>query len=96
MNLRSLNLGSTHQARYQALTGEISSASGSRCTHLHEVAPASRLTGNSYQRAYVDFFEDQLVAFGYDWKKVLDYFMYEGDQPLINSVISGRKYCIDE
>ncbi|KAI9719185.1 MAG: hypothetical protein M1828_006278 [Chrysothrix sp. TS-e1954] len=47
------------------------------------------LGNRRYQRAYVDFFEDQLVAFGYDWRKLLDHFLFEGDSPLINSLISG-------
>ena len=42
-----------------------------------------------YQRAYVDFFEDRLVEYGYDWKRlVLDY-MCEGKEPLINGITNG-------
>lgn len=43
-----------------------------------------------YQRAYVDFFEDELaLKFGYDWKKVAAEYLFEGKNPLINCVISG-------
>ncbi|KAL8952955.1 MAG: hypothetical protein Q9222_001174 [Ikaeria aurantiellina] len=42
-----------------------------------------------YQRAYVDFFEDQLVLHGYDWRKVLDEYLFKGKEPLINNLISG-------
>ncbi|KAF2196285.1 hypothetical protein GQ43DRAFT_266023 [Delitschia confertaspora ATCC 74209] len=42
-----------------------------------------------YQRAFVDFFEDQLVAKGYDWKQLLDDYLFEGKEPLINGLISG-------
>lgn len=44
-----------------------------------------------YQRAYVDFFEDMLAAkFSYDWKQTVDYFMFQGEQPLVNGLIGGR------
>lgn len=43
-----------------------------------------------YQRAFVDFFEDQLVKCGYDWKLLLDQFLFEGKEPLINNMICGR------
>ena len=44
-----------------------------------------------YQRAYVDFFEDQLVLNGYDWKKVLHTYLFEGKEPLANNLIAGRE-----
>ncbi|KAL9600536.1 MAG: hypothetical protein Q9179_003178 [Wetmoreana sp. 5 TL-2023] len=44
----------------------------------------------TYQRAYLDFFEDQLVLNGYDWKKVLEEYLFKGKEPLINNLISGR------
>ena len=42
-----------------------------------------------YQRAFVDFFEDQLVLRGYDWKGVVAEYLLEGKQPMINNLISG-------
>ncbi|KAF2682458.1 hypothetical protein K458DRAFT_59101 [Lentithecium fluviatile CBS 122367] len=42
-----------------------------------------------YQRAFVDFFEDQLVSKRYDWKLLLDEFLFEGKQPLINGLVAG-------
>lgn len=49
-----------------------------------------------YQRAYVDFFEDRTTshAVGYDWKKVVDRFMFHGDEPLVNGLIGGRMSLI--
>ena len=44
-----------------------------------------------YQRAFVDYFEDELVLNGYDWQKVLREYLYEGKQPLINNVVAGRE-----
>lgn len=45
-----------------------------------------------FQRAYVDFFEDRLSAhsYSYDWKKVVNTFMFEGENPLVNGLIGGR------
>lgn len=42
-----------------------------------------------YQRAFIDFFEDQLVQQGYDWHALLDDFLLSGKEPLINNLISG-------
>lgn len=43
-----------------------------------------------YQRAYVDFFEDELaLRFGYKWKTVTEEYLYAGKTPLINNLISG-------
>ncbi|KAL9600876.1 MAG: hypothetical protein Q9219_002918 [cf. Caloplaca sp. 3 TL-2023] len=42
-----------------------------------------------YQRAYLDFFEDQLVLQGYDWAKVLEKYLLEGREPIVNNLISG-------
>lgn len=45
-----------------------------------------------YQRAYVDFFEDELVRHGYDWKKVVANYLFSGKEPLFNSLTSDRMY----
>ncbi|TID17122.1 hypothetical protein E6O75_ATG09888 [Venturia nashicola] len=42
-----------------------------------------------YQRAFVDFFEDQLVQHGYDWRDLLKAYLFEGEKPLINNMICG-------
>ena len=48
-----------------------------------------------YQRAYVDFFEDQLVLNGYDWRKVLSDYLFTGKEPLFNCMIAGRMwFCL--
>jgi hypothetical protein len=45
-----------------------------------------------YQRAFVQFFGDVQSSYnyGYDWKKVVERFMFQGDQPLVNGLIGGR------
>ncbi|KAG0648178.1 hypothetical protein D0Z07_5847 [Hyphodiscus hymeniophilus] len=43
-----------------------------------------------YQRAYVDFYEDELaLKYGYDWKKVAEEYLFSGQEPLINGLIGG-------
>jgi hypothetical protein len=48
-----------------------------------------------YQRAFVDFFEDQLVSNRYDWKLLLDEYLFGGKEPLINGLVAGREYQHD-
>ena len=43
-----------------------------------------------YQRAFVDFFEDELVHQGYDWKSVVGDFLFSGKEPLFNSLAADR------
>ncbi|KAI1324028.1 cell cycle checkpoint protein RAD17 [Xylariaceae sp. FL0255] len=48
------------------------------------------LGDNRYQRAYVDFFEDNLaLRHNYDWKKVVEEFCLGGKEPLVNNLIGG-------
>ncbi|PFH55522.1 hypothetical protein XA68_18119 [Ophiocordyceps unilateralis] len=43
-----------------------------------------------YQRAYVDFFEDNLaMKFAYDWKKEVEHFLFADEEPLFHGLISG-------
>ncbi len=44
-----------------------------------------------YQRAFVDFFEDELAKKFFDWKKVMDQYMFSGEEPLVNGLIGGRR-----
>ncbi|KAJ5469576.1 hypothetical protein N7539_009194 [Penicillium diatomitis] len=41
-----------------------------------------------YQKAFVDFFEDEMVRLGYDWKQVVAEYLFSGDEPLFNSVMA--------
>lgn len=47
-----------------------------------------------YERAFLDLFEDDLVDQGYDWKAVLQKFLFTGEQPLISSITAGCKTFI--
>jgi hypothetical protein len=80
----------TPPVRYQRMTGGISWARESRWTESK--IRNDLLTAHRYQRAFVDFFEDQLVQKKYDWKLVLKEFLYGGKHPLINGIVSGRKF----
>ncbi|KAK4231040.1 cell cycle checkpoint protein RAD17 [Podospora fimiseda] len=43
-----------------------------------------------YQRAFVDFFEDALaMKHAYNWRGVVEEYMFKGDEPLINCLIGG-------
>ncbi|KAI0387526.1 hypothetical protein F5Y04DRAFT_240422 [Hypomontagnella monticulosa] len=43
-----------------------------------------------YQRAYVDFFEDALaLRHNYQWKAVVEEYIYGGKEPLLNCLIGG-------
>lgn len=43
-----------------------------------------------YQRAFVDFFEDEVVRQGYDWKKVVNDFLFSGKEPVFNAIVADR------
>ena len=54
------------------------------------------LSRKDYQRAWVDFFEDQLVHHGYDWQSVVRQFVFESGNkssphplPMFNSLVAG-------
>lgn len=45
-----------------------------------------------YQRAYVDFYEDELaLKFGYKWQAAVEEYLFSGKRPLINGLIGGRE-----
>ncbi|OTB00035.1 hypothetical protein M426DRAFT_324611 [Hypoxylon sp. CI-4A] len=48
-----------------------------------------------YQRAYVDFFEDALAwRHNYQWKGVVEEYLYAGKEPLINGLFGGLGHPI--
>jgi len=47
------------------------------------------MTDDRYARAYLDFFEDEVVRSNYDWKRVVQRYVVEGDEPLLSGMISG-------
>lgn len=57
----------------------------------HRFSEARTNHHSRYERAFVDFFEDELVHHGYDWKAVANEFLFSGKEKLFNSLISGRK-----
>ncbi|KAF7511372.1 hypothetical protein GJ744_004561 [Endocarpon pusillum] len=45
-----------------------------------------------YERAFVDFFEDMLVLKGFDWRAVVEEFLFDGGKegaPLVNNLVCG-------
>lgn len=73
------------------MTGGTFWARGSPWPAFLQRGSVRRLIAARYQRAFVDYFEDQLVQYGYDWKQLVHDYMFEGKEPLINSMISGRE-----
>jgi Questin oxidase-like len=58
----------------------------------HEVTRVdwSRYVGDKrFARAFVDFFEDEVVRSNYDWKRVVQRYVVEGEEPLLSGMISG-------
>ncbi|KAL1632036.1 hypothetical protein SLS56_004081 [Neofusicoccum ribis] len=47
-----------------------------------------------YQRAYMDFFEDQIAACGNDWKAMVEKYLFAGPNPLVNNVICGLGHAL--
>jgi hypothetical protein len=56
-----------------------------RCVH------SDTYTHDRYARAYLDFFEDEVVRSNYDWKRVVQRYVVEGDEPLLSGMISGGR-----
>ncbi|KAF8476867.1 hypothetical protein BDZ91DRAFT_687805 [Kalaharituber pfeilii] len=73
---------------YEQVDKELESWKDSPC-EVTETDWRDYLGDHRYQRAYLDFFEDELVRQCYDWKKVLLDFMMQGEKPLVNSLICG-------
>ena len=49
------------------------------------------LGNKKYQRAFLDFYEDELaLKYDYNWKEVVHEYLFTGEHPLVNSLISGR------
>lgn len=48
-------------------------------------------TNHRYQKAFVDFFEDELVRFSYDWKQVVAEYLFSGKEPVFNAIMADRK-----
>jgi hypothetical protein len=44
-----------------------------------------------YQRAFLDFFEDQLVQFNYDWKALVNHYLFEAEKPLLFRLMNGSE-----
>lgn len=76
---------------YEKQIGELEPWSESPC-EIIEDDWVEYLGDGTYQRAFVDFFEDQLVMrFSYDWKKLLENYMFQDKRPLISGLFGGRK-----
>ncbi|PKS06530.1 hypothetical protein jhhlp_007278, partial [Lomentospora prolificans] len=74
---------------YDKQVGELEPWAESPC-EITEEDWIEYLGDGGYQRAFVDFFEDQLVMrFSYDWKKLLENYMFQDKRPLISGLFGG-------
>lgn len=48
-----------------------------------------------YQRAFVDFFLDEVVRKGYDWRFVVEGYLCGGERPLVDCLVSGCECSLD-
>ncbi|KAI0998273.1 hypothetical protein K3495_g9921 [Podosphaera aphanis] len=48
------------------------------------------LGDKQYQRAFIDFFEDEnALKFDYNWKTMVEEYLFSGDEPLFHGLVSG-------
>ncbi|KAJ6157366.1 hypothetical protein N7470_004958 [Penicillium chermesinum] len=48
-----------------------------------------------YQKAFVDFFEDELVRYNYEWKEVVAEYLFSGENPIFHSIMADRTCCLN-
>lgn len=89
-----MSRGRTRRGKSRSTIGEISSAMRGNNSINDLDRPTKNLIGRRYSRAFVDFFEDQLVLKGYSWQKVIEEYLYAGPKPLFNALICGRKVSL--
>lgn len=53
---------------------------------LCSLVTTGKLINSRYARAYLDFFEEELVKANGDWRKLLQKYMFEGDMPLATGI----------
>lgn len=76
-----------HRAKLVGLTGLHSGASESQSGQLSSQKTLTNYY--RYQRAFVDFFEDQLVNTDYNWQLLLKDFLFDKHYALIYGVTGG-------
>ncbi|KAJ5930631.1 hypothetical protein N7466_006124, partial [Penicillium verhagenii] len=48
----------------------------------------SHLGRREYEKAFVDYYEDELVRLNYDWKEVVEEYLFSGDEPIFSSILA--------
>lgn len=72
------------------MTGEIIWDTDSSLYPFHVASRLHCSLEARYERAFVDFFEDELVRRAYVWEDVVHHFLFSGDEPIFNSIIADR------
>ena len=45
-----------------------------------------------FDRAFVDFFEDEMVRLDYDWKEVVAEYLFADKEPMFDSIMASRMF----
>lgn len=65
-----------------------------RATRLRDRPGTLTCSNRRYQKAFVDFYEDELVRLDYDWKEVVAEYLFSGENPIFNSLIADRTFTV--
>lgn len=57
---------------------DLESQEANRAKHRHTIA-------------YVDLFDQETQSNGGDWKKVVNKYLFSGNEPLVNGILGGRE-----
>ncbi|KAJ5780680.1 hypothetical protein N7457_005840 [Penicillium paradoxum] len=49
----------------------------------------NHLGRREFDRAFVNFFEDEMVNLGYDWKEVVTEYLFDGKEPVFDSIMAS-------
>jgi hypothetical protein len=50
------------------------------------------LIRSRFDRAFVDFFEDEMVRLSYDWKEVVAEYLFTDKEPMFDSIMASRMF----
>lgn len=48
----------------------------------------------SLDRSFVNFFEDEMVHLGYDWKEVVAEYLFTGKEPMFDSIMASCMFSL--
>lgn len=54
----------------------------------------SLIIPSRFDRAFVDFFEDEMVRLSYDWKEVVAEYLFTDKEPMFDSIMASRMFLM--